>query len=163
MQCNYVVKLNRQSKEKYFLNLDNTDDPKPLLKTCKLYFSKRHGIGNPKLTLNEKGKILLKHQENVSEFNEYFDQIVDSLELYNYLCENIDGLVDDVDRIIPKFRSYPSIQKIQQNFNMNEKFPFRELTVNEVERIIKELPKNKAASADAPLKVSKQSTFLLKN
>ena len=103
-----------------------------MLKTCKLYFSKRHGIGNSKLTLNEKGKILLKHQENVSEFNEYFDQIVDSLELYNYLCENIDGLVDDVDRIIPKFRSYPSIQKIQQNFNMNEKFTFRELTVNEV-------------------------------
>ena len=56
-----------------------------------------------------------------------------------------------------KLRSYPSIQKIQQNFNMNEKFPFRELTVNEVERIIKELPKNKAAGADVPLKVSKQS------
>lgn len=130
-----------------------------MLKTCKLYFSKRHGIGNSKLTLNEKGKILLKHQENVSEFNEYFDQIVDSLELYNYPCDNIDRLVDDVDRIILKLRSYPSIQKIQQNFSMNKKFPFRELTVNEIERIIKELPKNKAAGADIPLKVSKQSNF----
>ena len=138
MQCNYVVKINRQSKEyflnlkKYFLNLNKTDDPKPFLKTCKPYFSKRHGIGNSKFTLNEKGKILLKHQENVSEFNEYFDQIVDSLELYNYPWDNIDGLVDDVDRIMLKLRSYPSIQKIQQNFNMNEKFTFRELTVNEV-------------------------------
>lgn len=168
MQCNYVVKINRQSKEyflnlkKYFLNLNNTDDPKPFLKTCKPYFSKRHGIGNSKFTLNEKGKILLKHQENVSEFNEYFDQIVDSHELYNYLCENIDGLVDDVDRIIPKFRSYPSIQKTKQNFNVNEKFTFWQVTVNEVEQIIKELPKNKEASGDIPRKVLKQSKFSFK-
>ena len=42
-QYNHVVKLNRQSKENWFLNLNNTDDPKPFLKTCMPYFSNKHG------------------------------------------------------------------------------------------------------------------------
>ena len=61
-----------------------------------------------------------------------------------------------------KFRSYPSIQKTKQNFNVNEKFTFWQVTVNEVEQIIKELPKNKEASGDIPRKVLKQSKFSFK-
>ena len=45
---------------------------------------------------------------------------------------------------------------------MNEKFTFWQVTVNEVEQIIKELPKNKEASGDIPRKVLKQSKFSFK-
>lgn len=48
-QCNYVVKLNRQSKEKDFLNFNKTDDP---------YFSNKHARGDSKITLIENEKIL---------------------------------------------------------------------------------------------------------
>ena len=46
--------------------------------------------------------------------------------------DNIDGLVNDNDRIISKFQSHPSTNKIKQNFKLNDKFKFRKVTVNEV-------------------------------
>lgn len=58
-----------------------------------------------------------------------------------------------------KFRFHPSIKKIKQNFNVNEKFTFQQVTVNDVGWIIYKLPKNKAASGHIPLKVSKESNL----
>lgn len=89
-----------------------------------------------------KKKILLQNKQLSSQFNEYFGQIIDSLELYNYPCNNIDGLVNDIDCVTLKFTSHLSIKNIKQNFTVNEKFIFREFTVNEVEQVIKKLPKN---------------------
>lgn len=89
-----------------------------------------------------KKKILLQNKQLASQFNEYFGQIIDSLELYNYPCNNIDGLVNDIDCVTLKFTSHLSIKNIKQNFTVNEKFIFREFTVNEVEQVIKKLPKN---------------------
>ena len=89
-----------------------------------------------------KNKILLQNKQLASQFNEYFGQIIDSLELYDYPCNNIDGLVNDIDCVMLKFTSHLSIKNIKQNFTVNEKFIFREFTVNEVERVIKKLPKN---------------------
>ena len=39
--------------------------------------------------LIEEEKTLLKNQKISSEFNGYFDPINDSLELYDYPCDNI--------------------------------------------------------------------------
>ena len=89
-----------------------------------------------------KNKILLQNKQLASQFNEYFGQIIDSLELYDYPCNNIDGLVNVIDCVMLKFTSHLSIKNIKQNFTVNEKFIFREFTVNEVERVIKKLPKN---------------------
>ena len=55
--------------------------------------------------------------------------------------------------------SHPTSKKIKQNFYVNEKFTFREVTLNEVERIIKNLPKKKAADGDITPKVLKKSKF----
>ena len=55
-----------------------------------------------------------------------------------------------------KFISHPSIEKTKLNLNMNEKFTFRKVSVNEVERIIKKLPKIKATDGDIPLKILKE-------
>lgn len=89
-----------------------------------------------------KNKILLQNKQLASQFNEYFGQIIDSLELYDYPCNNIDGLVNVIDCVMLKFTSHLSIKNIKQNFTVNEKFIFREFTVNEVEQVIKKLPKN---------------------
>ena len=42
----------------------------------------------------------LRIKKIATEFNEYFGQIVDSLELYDYPCDNIGRLVYDIDRIL---------------------------------------------------------------
>ena len=98
--------------------------------------------------LIEEEKTLLKNQKISSEFNGYFDPINDSLELYDYPCDNINEIVDDIDRIILKFRANLSIKKIKLNFNAKEKFTFRKVTVNAVEGIIKEHLNNKVAGVE---------------
>ena len=60
-----------------------------------------------------KKKILLQNKQLASQFNEYFGQIIDSLELYNYPCNNIDALVNDIDCITLKFTSHLSIKNIK--------------------------------------------------
>ena len=62
-----MVDLNRQSKEKYFLNLTNTDNPKLFGKT---------DFGDSKIMFIEKEKILLTNEEIASKLNEQFGQIV---------------------------------------------------------------------------------------
>ena len=57
-----------------------------------------------------KNKILLQNKQLASQFNEYFGQIIDSLELYDYPCNNIDGLVNDIDCVMLKFTSHLSIK-----------------------------------------------------
>lgn len=42
----------------------------------------------------------LRIKKIATEFNEYFGQIVDSLELHDYPCDNIGRLVYDIDRIL---------------------------------------------------------------
>lgn len=74
--------------------------------------------------LIEEEKTLLKNQKISSEFNGYFDPINDSLELYDYPCDNINGIVDDINRIILKFRANLSIKKIKPNFNAKENLHF---------------------------------------
>ena len=61
--------------------------------------------------------------------------------------DNIDGLVNDGDRIISKFQSHSSINKIKQNFKVSDKFKFRKVAVNEIKWVIKKLPKNKGAGS----------------
>lgn len=103
-----------------------------------------------------KNKILLQNKQLASQFNEYFGQIIDSLELYDYPCNNIDGLVNVIDCVMLKFTSHLSIKNIKQNFTVNEKFIFREFTVNEVERVIKKLPKN-----SYQMRISNNSIYIL--
>ena len=57
-----------------------------------------------------KNKILLQNKQLASQFNEYFGQIIDSLELYDYPCNNIDGLVNDIDCVMLKLTSHLSIK-----------------------------------------------------
>ena len=53
---------------------------------------------------------------------------------------------------------HPSVKEIKENFNVKEKFTFREVTVNEVEQIIMVLLEYKVAGGDIPLKFLKQSS-----
>ena len=55
-QRNLVVKLNRDSKFRYFDNIETSKNSKHFWNECKLYFSNKHAHGDSKIILIEKRK-----------------------------------------------------------------------------------------------------------
>ena len=70
-QRNYVVGLNKQSKFKYFNNLDCKQDAKSFWDKCKPYFSNKHSRGDAKIMLKEKREILLKNDVIANTFSNF--------------------------------------------------------------------------------------------
>ena len=61
--------------------------------------------------------------ESVSEnFNNYFSQIVDSLELYQFPLKPRREYADEINNIVPKFKTHPSIVKIKKHFKIKLTF-----------------------------------------
>ena len=56
-QRNLVVKLNRDSKLRYFDNIEISKNSKPFWNECKPYFSNKHAHGDSKIILIEKEEI----------------------------------------------------------------------------------------------------------
>ena len=54
-QHKYVVKLNNQTKQEHFNNLNPFLGLKPFWKSCKPYFSIKNSFGDSKTALNESG------------------------------------------------------------------------------------------------------------
>ena len=72
-QRNYVVGLHKQTKFKYFNNLDCKKDTKPFRDKCEPYFSNKHSRGDTNIMLKEKGEILLKNYVIAKTFSNFFD------------------------------------------------------------------------------------------
>ena len=96
-QQNLVASLNRQSKLDYFNSISSSEDSKPFWKQCKPYFSNKHAVGDSKIILIENDKMTLDNELVSGKFNNYFSQIVDSFDLYDFpskptrltiLCQN---------------------------------------------------------------------------
>ena len=79
-----VVSLNRQSKLDYFNFISSSKDTNPFWKQCNPYFSNKHALGDSKIMVIENDEIILDNESVSEKFNNYFSQIVDSLELYEY-------------------------------------------------------------------------------
>ena len=62
---------------------------------------------------------------NQSEkFNNYFSQIVDSLDLYEFPSKPTRVYADEIDNIVSKFKTHPSTVKIKKHFKINTAFSF---------------------------------------
>lgn len=76
---NYVTKLNKTVKLKYFENLKLVKDNKPFWGKCKPYCTiKLSKMDKRGFLLNKKGKLLLKNKDFADKINEYLDPIVDA-------------------------------------------------------------------------------------
>ena len=88
---------------------------------------------------------------SVSEkFNNYFSQIVDSLSLYQFHSKLSREYADEIDNIMPKFKTHLSIIKIKKYFKINTAFSFSPTSKDEIVAIIKGLQNNKAAGGEIP-------------
>ena len=76
---NLVVRLNRESKNSYFSNLDMRKESKPFWNACKPYFANKHSRGDTSIVLVEIEELIKKI---CSIFNTYFGNIVQSLNIF---------------------------------------------------------------------------------
>ena len=80
-QRNYVVNLNKQAKFEYFSSY-NSAHSKAFWVNCKPYFSNKNSKADTDIVLNKYGDLILKNEEIAKTFNDYFDAIIDNLDLY---------------------------------------------------------------------------------
>ena len=138
-QQNLVVSLNRQSKLDYFNSISSSKDTKPFWKQCKPYFSNKHAVGDSKIMLIENDKMTLDNESVSEKFNNYFSQIVDSLDLYEFPSKPSREYADEIDNIVSKFKTHPSIVKIKKHFKINTTFSFSPTSKDEIVAILKDL------------------------
>ena len=129
-QRNFVVKLNRESKTKYFDNTQTSENSKTIWDKCKLYFSNKHAHSDSKIILIEKENIitnknevvqketlLAKSDEIAKTFNNHFSETVEKSNAFkwpfNEKYKNIQN--EKLTTIIKKFENHPSIMKIKSN------------------------------------------------
>ena len=169
-----MVKLNRESKTKYFDNIQTSKNSKPFWDKCKPYFSNKHAHGDSKIILIEKENIIINKNEVVRKetllvnndeiakaLNNHFSETVEKLNTFkwpfNEKYENIHN--EKLTTIIKKFENHPSIMKIKSKYAIQEKFSVKPVTAKDVENIIKNIPNNKASRGEIPLNILKQSRF----
>ena len=75
--------------------------------------------------------------------------------MFEWPLRSADQVYDSVDTIIDSFRFHPSIKNIKRNYKIASKFSFNSVSREFVKDIVNDLPSNKAAGGEIPLKVLK--------
>ena len=117
-QRNYCVKLIRQSKIKYFgnLNVKNITDNKTFWKTFGPNFSIKKPI-NENISLWGKNRSIAYEKSIAKVFNDYFTSIIKHLhiERNKFNSKHLKLSSNPVLSAVNKFQNHPSILKIKSN------------------------------------------------
>ena len=91
--------------------------------------------------------------------NKHFSETIDKLNIFEWPSCETEHTEDQLTNIINKYKSHPSIKKIQSNHTIKQKFCFKPVTVKDIENVIKNIRTNKLTRGEIPLNVLKQSGF----
>ena len=147
-----MVALNQKSKDNYFNNLDVSKGVKFFWKTCKPYFSNKHSRGDTSIILIEKNELILNNRKIATTFNDYFSEIVPSLNPFKW-PRNVKSLAnnsDIIDSIVLKFNDHRSIKMIKNKFTKIAKFSLHQVILVDVREAIKDIRLDKSSSGDIP-------------
>ena len=160
-QRNYCTSLLKRIKKEYFENLDDkkVTDSRKFWKIVSPFFSNK-GSTKGSYTLIENEKIISNEKETAQIFNDYYNQIISTLDLPTIPFLETD--CDDQDqKCIRKYRNHPSIKEIEKN-GLQQSFAFKHTNKKQVEEIIKGITTGKSqCETDIPIYVIKKypSTF----
>ena len=145
-QRNFCTNLLRKTKSEYFrnLNIKELNDNKKFWKKIKPFFSDK-GL--------ETNNIILKETTNSSIlanlFNNYFINITSTLKL-----KQSPPKFPSIPDLLIYYRDHMSIKKIKETYKITDKFHLKEVSSEEVKKVIKSLNKKKSAiSSCIPVKV----------
>ena len=91
----------------------------------------------------------------MTESNERF---TNSLKLFSW-SSKVSVTDDKVQGIILNFSNHPSILKINEKFQLNQRFSFQHVSEATVRIVLKNLPSDKASAGGIPIKILKESKF----
>ena len=133
-------------------------DNKIFWKTMKPLFSDK-GCHKPKITLIDEGKITSEDQEVSNIFNEYFKNAINCLEIENEHKGNEINLDVSTNFIIDEYKHHPSISSIKDKIGSASEFSFRAITLEEIDKELKNLNDKKASTSNSiPAKVLKKTS-----
>ena len=149
----------RQNKKDYFETLDmkSVTDNKMFWKTVAPLFSNKSKASN-KITLPENEKLITNDQKSSEVFNNYFNSIVEELNIpidQNLL--NDASLFDDpFIAAIHKYKRHPSILKIKEQLKKEDLFSFYHVNPDKMLKIIENIDSKKATQhGDIPVRIIK--------
>ena len=158
-QRNFCVNLLKKEKKKYYNNLDIKifEDNKKFWQRIKPLLSEKNVLKNS-ITIAENGTVTSDKKEVAEILNNYFIEAVQNLEIEKFnLGNNVvnSGNIDEnIEEIIKRYQSHPSIIKIKENVKLEAKFRFEDITEDEVYTKIRGLdPKKASMENDIPAKI----------
>ena len=159
-QRNYCVTLIRKGKKEYCCSLDVQDitDNKNFWKTVKSLFSDK-SKSRRTITLVEHVRIESHHKKIADIFNNYFSNVVTSLEIPEF--DTIDQLSENISqptlKAIVKYRKHPCITAINKAFP-NKYFNFSLIEKKDIfDQIMKLKHKKATQDSDIPVKFLKEN------
>ena len=155
-QKNYCVSLLKRIKRAYFENLDDKQisDSRKFWKIVSPHFSNK-GSAKSTFTLIEDDKIISEESKTAQLFNDYYSQIVSTLDLptppfVETVCD------DHVQKCVTQYMNHPSIREIK-NKDFAKTFSFKHTNKDQVEKVIKGLSTGKSqCQSDIPVKIVKK-------
>ena len=141
-QRNFCVKWLRQTKEKYFsdINVKSISNNKKFWKTIKLFFSNK-GLNTNNMMLEENNRIVREEETIANIMNNYFTNITTYLKLKP---TKIDPKAN-LESIIDTFRNRESVQRIKlANFHSKSGLKFNTINELDVKKEILNLSSKKA-------------------
>ena len=143
-QRNYCVNLLRKIKQNYYANLDitNITDNKTFWSTVKPFLSDKSNTGK-NITLIDGDNIFSTEKQVAETMNNFFYNAVKSLKIKGFKPDDtVNERLDDINKIVSKFKNHPSIIKIKQNIEINEKCSFSSSSLNEIKDLNCKKPTN---------------------
>ena len=125
-QRNYVVNLLRKEKKRYYnnLNLNKITDNRKFWQTIKPFFSDK-GTFRKTISLIENDNIISVDEKVANIFNDYFSNAVKNIQIKKFNTEPVPlDILNIIDSILIKYNNHPSILKIKDNVNNEDKFNF---------------------------------------
>ena len=162
-QRNFCVKLLRQTKEKYFndINVKSISDNKKFWKTIKPFFSDKD-LNTNNMMLVENNEIVREEEIIASIMNNYFTNITTHLKIKPIKTDSKANL----ESIIDTFHDHECVQRIKLvNFHSKSSLKFNSVSELHVKKEILNLSSKKATRiCDIPAKILKYSinTYLSK-
>ena len=98
----------------------------------------------------KKDELILNNREIATTFNNYFAEIVPSLNLFKWPgnVRSLTNNCDVIDSIVLKFHNHPSIKMIKNKFRRIAKFSFQQVTLVDVRRAIKHIRLDKSLTGN---------------
>ena len=167
-QRNFCVKLLRQEKKIFYNNLDLNvfEDNRKFWSKIKPLFSEKYNTRTNKIIIVGNNNIFSDNEIVAEKLNNFFIDSVENLEIEPFLTEtgrrlnsNVENEIED---IIQKYTSHPSILKIKEHVKPEYKFEFQDVTTDKIRKDIREINTKKAQiDSDIPTKLLVESRVIV--